>query len=84
MLGYYPNSNAKPRGSNLDIYKTNKYVNFIQIKVCTSTYIDTSIYVHRSTYINTYIYMHIYTYKTSIHNMTKQNIHGNIHANAYI
>ena len=24
ILGYYPNSNVKPRGSNLDIYKTNK------------------------------------------------------------
>ena len=24
MLGYYPYNNVKPRGTNLDIYKTNK------------------------------------------------------------
>ena len=47
MLGYYPNSNAKPRGSNLDINKISKYITSIQTKVCTNTYIERSIYVHR-------------------------------------
>ena len=80
MLGYYPNSNAKP-DSNLDLYETNKEINFVKIKVCTNTY------VHRHKHMCTLMHIHIfiqYTYKTSIHNMAKQNLHGNIHAYTYI
>ena len=36
MLGYYPNSNAKPRGSNVD--------NFYANNVCVKTYIETSMH----------------------------------------
>ena len=46
------------------------------------TYIHTYTYTHIQIYIyiKTYIYMHTITW----HDMTKENIYGNIHTHAYI
>ena len=110
MIGYYPNSNGEPRGSNLDICKTNNSINNFYANKSVyqqlhrdkhiHTQMNIHIYTHIQIYIyikHIYIYIYIYTckytytqmhtyiciqyiYKTSIQNMTKQNVNGNIHA----
>ena len=89
MIGYYPNSHGEPRGSNLDICKTNNSITFIQKCVPTPTqrqaytYTDehtyicthTNIHIHK-TYIYIYIYIYIYTYAyIYMHTIYIQNIH---------
>ena len=62
--------------------------------MCTDKHIYAYMYTDKHTYIYIYTnehihkYIHIlcikYTYKTSIQNMRKQKIHGNIHAYIHI
>ena len=56
MIGYYPNSNGEPRGSNLDICKTNNSIN--------NFYTNKSVYqhLHRDKHIHTQMNIHIYTH----------------------
>ena len=70
MLGKYPNSDAKPRGSNLKA-KMQRLVLWSFLKnLCGLTYIDTTthiclhiyIYIYIYIYINTYIYIYAYVY----------------------
>ena len=92
MLGYYPNSNAKPRGSNLN-KKIQTLISLTFHKhLCWLTYIETSkitnnTYTHLLTLnIGTCIHTYKYTYKhiqTDIYIHTHVYIH-NIHTHLYI
>ena len=58
MLRYYPSSNGKPSGTNLDIYKTNNPIN----NFYTNKGLFVYIYIEREIEIDTETYMHIHIY----------------------
>ena len=76
MLGYYPNSNAKPRGSNLQAKVQSLVLWTFRKHLCGLTYIDST--------IHTNIHNTQYTTITPTHKHTYLQITIDILANAYI
>ena len=78
MLRYYPNSNAKPRGSNLNKKKVQTLISLTFHKhLCRLTYIETSKSMNKhkqtqtqKTQIHTYIHL-----LTSKHTLTHVYLH---------
>ena len=65
MLGYYPNSNDKPRGSDLN-EKLQALISLTFHKhLCWLTYIDTGKHINKHNYTQTHIhtYTHLLTSK---------------------
>ena len=60
MLGYYPNSNAKPRGSNLKAKVQTLVLSTFHKHLCGLTYIDTTIHTNKHNTQHTTI-THTYT-----------------------
>ena len=85
MLGYYPNSNAKPTGSNLN-KKIQTLISLTFNKhLCWLTYIETSksMNKHKQT-LTKNTFTHICTYKqVNIHILTHVYIHTYINTNIY-
>ena len=70
MLGYYPNSNAKPRGSNLKAKVQSLVLWTFRKHLCGLTYIDSTIHtnIHNTqhttnTHTHTHTHTHTPTYK---------------------
>ena len=76
MLGYYPNSNAKPRGSSLKAKVQSLVLWTFRKHLCGLTYIDST--------IHTNIHNTQYTTITPTHKHTYLQITIDILANAYI
>ena len=62
MLGNYPNSDAKPRGSNLKAKMQTLVLWSFRKHLCGLTYIDTTIHICLHIYVYIYIYAYLYVY----------------------
>ena len=85
MLGYYLNSNAKPRGSNLneEMQTLNFMDFFISIYVDLHTLIQAYIHINKNINIHKYANIHTYTHLlTSKHTNTNTCLHTFVETSA--